>query len=180
MTKTIFASGAKQSIEQVLADKDQRVNLQKKLFREFPHSVLLDVKLNIPGPIKNNQYLKQLFLTGIKTLEESLKKEHLSFKLMEKWDKPTGCENFYLVNGNSRVVKKTAVGFENQSQLTRLFDADVLVKNQQAALSRTDLDMPARKCFLCDRPAKDCARSRRHSVQELQEYISRIYYQQVK
>lgn len=180
MTKTIFASGAKQSIEQVLADKDQRVNLQKKLFREFPHSVLLDVKLNIPGPIKNNQYLKQLFLTGIKTLEESLKKEHLSFKLMEKWDKPTGCENFYLVNGNSRVVKKTAVDFENQSQLTRLFDADVLVKNQQAALSRTDLDMPVRKCFLCDRPAKNCARSRRHSVQELQEYISRIYYQQVK
>ncbi|QYN56668.1 citrate lyase holo-[acyl-carrier protein] synthase [Lactobacillus panisapium] len=180
MTKTIFASGTKQSIEQVLADKDQRVNLQKKLFREFPHSVLLDVKLNIPGPIKNNQYLKQLFLTGIKTLEKSLKKEHLSFKLMKKWDKPTGCENFYLVNDNSRAVKKTAIDFENQSQLTRLFDADVLVENELAALSRTDLDMPTRKCFLCDRPAKECARSRRHSVQELQEYISQIYYQQVK
>ena len=180
MTKTIFASGAKQSIEQVLADKDQRVNLQKKLFREFPHSVLLDVKLNIPGPIKNNQYLKQLFLTGIKTLEKSLKKEHLSFKLMKKWDKPTGCENFYLVNDNNRAVKKTAIDFENQSQLTRLFDADVLVENELAALSRTDLDMPTRKCFLCDRPAKECARSRRHSVQELQEYISQIYYQQVK
>lgn len=180
MTKTIFASGEKQSIEQVLADKDQRVNLQKQLFQNFPHSVLLDVKLNIPGPIKNNQYLKQLFLKGIGILEKTLIVENLPFKLVEKWDKPTGCENFYLLNGNVQAVKKAAIEFENQSQLTRLFDADVLVENQPAALSRTNLNLPIRKCFLCDRPAKDCARSRRHSVQELQNYISKIYYQQVK
>lgn len=180
MTKTIFASGKKQSIEQVLADKDQRVNLQRQIFQNFPHSVLLDVKLNIPGPIKNNQYLKQLFLKGIGILEKTLIVDNLPFKLIVKWDKPTGCENYYLLNSNVQAVKRAAVDFENQSQLTRLFDADVLVENQSAALSRTNLNMPARKCFLCNRPAKECARSRRHSVKELQNYINQIYYQQVK
>ena len=49
-----------------------------------------------------------------------------------------------------------------------------------AAISRRDLGQSPRKCFICDRPAKECARSRRHSVAEMQDYISELYVKNVK
>ena len=53
MLKTIFAEGKPQSIAEVLENKDERVKLQQEILQKFPEATLLDVKLNIPGPIKN-------------------------------------------------------------------------------------------------------------------------------
>ena len=177
MVKSIFTEGQKQDILAVLADKDKRVDMQKQLFRQFPNKTLLDVKLNIPGPIKNNCYLEQLFSAGITNLETIMQAHHLSFQLAESWDKPTGCENFYLLSNDATEVKQTAIEFEKQSKLTRLFDADVLVKTGQTVeiISRSTLKLPSRTCFLCNRPAKECARARSHTVDELQNYISKIF-----
>ena len=77
-------------------------------------------------------------------------------------------------------VKLLAVEFEDHDHLGRLFDVDVLHAGNQRALSRSDFQMPVRKCLLCDRDAKDCARSRRHSVLELQTRISEIYTAEFK
>lgn len=180
MSKSIFTTGERQTIAKVLASRDKRVALQKQLFKEFPEDVLLDVKLNIPGPIKNNHYLKEIFDKGIVELEQTLRSHHLPFRISKKWNNPTGCENFYLLNANEIDVKMATIEFEDKTKLTRLFDADVLLKNQLGAISRTDLQQPVRKCFLCNRPAKECARSRRHTVAALQDYINQIYIEQVK
>ncbi|MDN5956276.1 MAG: citrate lyase holo-[acyl-carrier protein] synthase, partial [Lactobacillus sp.] len=51
---------------------------------------------------------------------------------------------------------------------------DVLIKGK-TALSRQELEYSSRRCYLCNRPAKECARSRRHSVEEMQRYISSLY-----
>ncbi|WP_280927704.1 citrate lyase holo-[acyl-carrier protein] synthase [Lactobacillus sp. ESL0785] len=177
MTKSIFTIGKPQTIPNVLANKDQRVALQQQIFTRYPQQVLLDVKLNIPGPIKNNRYLRKLFAAGIQDLEAILAAKQLSFNLLVSWDKPSGCENFYLLTEDSQLVKQAAIIFEDQTQLGRLFDADVLVKSQNAALSRSKLGLKVRRCFICERPAKECARSRRHAVSELQEYINQIYAQ---
>ena len=53
----IFQEGNPQDIAQVLAAKDYRVALQQKIFQKYPDTTLVDINLNIPGPIKNNQYL---------------------------------------------------------------------------------------------------------------------------
>lgn len=177
MMESIFTEGKKQTIAQVLASKDARVALQQEVFQKNPQKTLLDVKLNIPGPIKNNRYLKRLFFAGIADLEKLLQQNKLSFSLIKSWDKPTGCENFYVLNADSRLVKKTAIQFEDESRTGRLFDADVLIKNKKEALSRSQLNKPVRQCFLCKRPAKECARSRRHSVKQLENYISCLYEQ---
>ncbi|MDF7682742.1 citrate lyase holo-[acyl-carrier protein] synthase [Lactobacillus sp. ESL0679] len=175
MNQSIFLTGTPQSIPDVLAAKDQRVALQTQLFNQNPSSTLLDIKLNIPGPIKNNHYLKQLFTTGCTNLEKDLKAQGIKYNLVTSWDNPSGCENFYLLNANAKDVKQVTITFEDENRLGRLFDADVLIKEQNAALSRSKLGLPVRRCFLCNRPAKECARSRRHSVAELQNYISNIY-----
>lgn len=175
MNQSIFIEGEKLSIDQVLKNKDQRAYLQQEIFQKYPHDTLLDIKLNIPGPIKNNSYLENIFYAGISELEQALTKNKLPFVLLQSQNQPAGCENFYLLTADKIEVKKVAIEFEDSAPLNRLFDADVLVKNKKQALSRSEICYSGRKCFLCKRPAKDCARSRRHSVQELQNYISNLY-----
>ncbi|RMC48862.1 citrate lyase holo-[acyl-carrier protein] synthase [Lactobacillus sp. ESL0228] len=175
MIKSIFGEGEKQGITEVLAQKDRRVQLQNKIFEQYPQGILLDVKLNVPGPIKNNRYLKQIFKHGCNQLEQELLKNGLKYSVMVTWDEPAGMENFYLLFENSQLVKKVAIRFEDKTELNRLFDADVLVKNKKQALSRSELNQISRRCFLCNRPAKDCARSRRHSIDELQNYLTHLY-----
>lgn len=176
----IFNEGKEQNIAQVLNAKDKRVALQQKIFEKYPDQTLVDVNLNIPGPIKNNRYLEKLFNYGIKELENSWDKLGYSYKLVVSLDEDTGCENFYILDLSIKTVKKTTIDFEDQTELGRLFDADVLVKDKNAAISRRDLGKQPRKCFICNRPAKECARSRRHSVVEMQNYISKLYTKNVK
>lgn len=175
MSKSIFGEGEKQGINEVLAQKDMRVQLQSKIFTQYPQATLLDVKLNIPGPIKNNRYLKQIFEYGCKQLEQELLENELKYSIIAAWDEPAGMEKFYLLFENSQLVKKVAIKFEDKTELNRLFDADVLVKNKKQALSRSELNQPSRRCFLCDQPAKNCARSRYHSIDDLQSYINQLY-----
>lgn len=176
----IFNEGNKQDIAQVLQAKDYRVALQEAIFNKYPDQTLVDVNLNIPGPIKNNRYLKRLFDVGINELEDSWQKLGYKYKLVKALDEDSGCENFYILQLPIKQVKESTIAFEDHTHLGRLFDADVLVKKQSAAISRKDLGEKARSCFLCSRPAKECARSRRHSVKEMQDFISKLYTKYVE
>lgn len=176
----IFDEGKPQNIAQVLAAKDKRVALQQVIFTKYPNQTLVDVNLNIPGPIKNNCHLERLFRLGIVQLEQSWQKMGYSYRLVASWNEDTGCENFYVLDLPIKTVKLSTIAFEDTTPLGRLFDADVLVKDQVAALSRKDLGKSSRRCFLCNRPAKECSRSRRHSVKEMQNYISKLYEENVK
>lgn len=48
----IFNEGKEQNIAQALNAKDKRVALQQKIFAKYPDQTLVDVNLNITGPIK--------------------------------------------------------------------------------------------------------------------------------
>ncbi|KRM58059.1 citrate lyase holo-[acyl-carrier protein] synthase [Secundilactobacillus malefermentans] len=174
--ESIFNDGDAQSIEEMLASRDERVAYQNKIVAENPHKTLLAIKLNIPGPIKNNQKIDQLFSTGLKKFLNELEINDFRFSLLKQTAKPSGSEAFLLVENDIKKTKLEAIHFEDEDPLGRLFDIDVLGNDQQAALSRVSLNLPVRKCFICSRPAKDCARSRRHSVAELQDKISQLYY----
>lgn len=174
--KSIFEKGKKQDIAAVLADKDKRVAMQNAIFEKYPDQVLIDIKMNIPGPIKNNTYIKQLFDFGIDRFTKDFNTKKYNLNLVASWNEDAGAENFYIVDEDVKNIKLACIEFEDQTELGRLFDADVLMKNKKMAISRKDLNLPVRKCFICSRPAKECARSRKHSVDELQTYISSIYW----
>lgn len=75
--------GNPQNIAQVLAGKDYRVALQQAIFKKYPDATLVDINLNIPGPIKNNRYLIKLFDYGIKQLEEIWQNKGYDYKLLK-------------------------------------------------------------------------------------------------
>ncbi|AEV94580.1 citrate lyase holo-[acyl-carrier protein] synthase [Pediococcus claussenii] len=181
MTQSIFETGYEQDIAAVLNNRDQRSSLQKELMDKFVGQTVIATKLNIPGPIKNNDKIHQLFEWGNKQFLQMLESND-GFKTLDEidWDLPTGPESFRVTSMSALQIKKIAIDFEDSSQIGRLFDIDVLNSevDEGRPISRTELEMPVRNCLICDRPAKECARSRRHSVSDLQEKISSIYAKQ--
>ncbi|AWZ43976.1 citrate lyase holo-[acyl-carrier protein] synthase [Latilactobacillus sakei] len=171
----LFATGIPQEITAVLNNRDQRVELQNQLVADASQTQsVVALKLNIPGPIKNNADLTRLFLAGLAAF-----KQKLVVVRQIDWSKSTGPETFLIVEGSPLAIKKQAAIFEDRHALGRLFDIDVLIwqsdLQQVQPISRQALGQPTRRCLLCEQPAKVCARSRRHTVAELQAAINQQY-----
>ena len=91
----------------------------------------------------------------------------------------TGNEAHYVVDADPLEVKKITTAIEDGSDLGRLFDMDIL-RPDGAKVDRKELDLPVRQCLICGKPAKECGRSRTHSVEELQERTAEILLAAVK
>ncbi len=66
-------------------------------------------------------------------------------------------------------IKNITIAIEESSQLGRLFDIDVIDVNFEK-LSRKSF----RKCLICEKQAQECGRSRKHSIEELQNKVEEI------
>ncbi|GBG95251.1 apo-citrate lyase phosphoribosyl-dephospho-CoA transferase [Ligilactobacillus salitolerans] len=179
MVSRLFATGQPQTIQDVLANKDRRAARQGELCSRFPEQTIVNLKLNIPGPIKNNPELQEMFNLGSQELLNRLLEGRADTLIWQNtWDEPTGDELFLVLDQDLMKVKQLTTKFEEEFELGRLFDADVLSQQtQDKPVSRSVLGLPSRKCFICSRPAKECARSRRHSVEDLQQAISLAWAQ---
>lgn len=175
----IFNEGISQTIVTVLANKDWRQSEQVKLLKKYPNSTLLSLKLNIPGPIKNNQYFIQLFTQGYQELVKSLNLAgHEIINRIEQVSKATGPEAILVVDTTSAELKKISINFEDNFKIGRIFDADVISRKQKQ-LSRTELGYQPRTCFLCGNNAKLCARSQKHSIIEIKKFLNKIYRDEI-
>lgn len=175
----IFKIGEPVTILDVLIDKDRRVELQNRLVLENKTWTIIGAKLNIPGPIKNNLVIEKFFKRELINFE---KNAPFLLTLKEDWlEKKTGPEYFYLAMDKPINVKKYCIKFEQTNQATRLFDLDVhyFEKGQVKDLSRNQLGISGRSCFICGSPAKECARARKHSVEQLQEEVSKLINQDI-
>ncbi|AEB06692.1 holo-ACP synthase CitX [Coriobacterium glomerans PW2] len=167
----LFRGGVPVGIEEVLADRDERATLERRVLERHPDKALIVATLNIPGPIKYTPGLDDLFGSGA----DRLMAHFLDASIYEDRRRATGCTLFALTNEDPLSAKRRAVAFEDEDALGRLFDVDVLRAGCASALSRVGLGMLPRTCLVCDCPAKECARSRRHSLEELYGAIRRIY-----
>ncbi len=169
----IFTAGIPQTITAVLQQRDLRAATQTYWLNHCPQATLIDLKLNIPGPIKNNLALNFLFNQGRARWLQGEPALHL----VVEWNCPSGNEALYWTTQEAVAAKQCAIAFEERDTLGRLFDIDVL-KAPDTHLSRQDLQLPSRRCLICPRPAKQCARSRQHSIKELQLWISQLFLQE--
>lgn len=175
--KNIFKNGISQNITDVLRNRDHRVAVQQALLINSPTKVVLAAKLNIPGPVKNNVTIKDFFENQLKHFEKQMLISRFIFVKKEEWlEALTGPERFYLVDGDSEKLKRCAISFEDSTQSRRLFDLDVLVNDAGniRSISRIELDEKPRKCLICNLPAKECGRSRKHQVSDLQIKVNQL------
>ena len=149
-------------LSQMLAARDYRVERQRALLEQY-RLPLVSFTMNIAGPVKNSPSIRRGFLLGKKLLLGQLRRVKAEPVYSEEVNADTGCEGLYVVDMPPEALKSLCCALEEQTALGRLFDLDVLTPEGKK------LDRPhGRVCLLCGRPAKDCARSRAHTVPELQ------------
>ena len=110
----------------------------------------------------------------ISELDEALQ----SFEKLQQEDfsLATGMEFYRVLRADALDVKRACSEFEEGHPLGRLLDIDVveMAGETPTPISRTALGMAPRRCFICNEEAKVCARSRQHTIQEMQEHIARM------
>lgn len=174
MYKEIF-SGETVSLIEMLDAREERYVKQQELLAKAPECSLLVVTMNIPGDVKNSSIIQSVFDTAINQINQLVNKDFIrSFELKTA---KTGNEAFYLINMKANDLKQLMLEVEETHPQGRLFDLDVLYVNDQDELvkvSRDDFDIEPRRCFVCNKDAKGCARSRAHTTEEMKEAIASL------
>lgn len=152
---------------QMLEARERRVQRQKELLAKL-NTPLICFTMNIAGPIKNTDLIRAGFSIGKKLLRQQLAREKLTILHFEEIDEDTGNEACFSIDANPLTIKRITTSIEDHTALGRLFDMDVLRPNGQK-VDRSELGLPERRCLICGGPARECARSRTHSVAELQQ-----------
>ena len=149
----------------MLTAREQRAARQLALRQKY-HRPQLSFGLNIPGPVKTTPALRQLFDQTCLSIRDRLTDLNVDILDSQTLYAPTGNEYLLAFDGDETVVKAAMTQLEENTPLGRLFDIDILTAAGEK-LSRSE----PRRCLLCERQAQDCARSRRHSLDELTTYI---------
>ena len=158
----------KVTLEDILAAREARAQTQKLLLAHY-HQPLISFTLNIPGEIKTSPRLQELFHEGLQHIEKQLTLHHIAILKKIEHHAATGDECLLVCPDKADKIKSLMTSIEEEHFLGRLMDIDVLDSNGQK-LSRPR----PRQCFICGRPAADCARSRRHNAQELTTAIKKL------
>ena len=169
----IFSTGPQISLAEMLALRDERAALQADMLQTHAPSCLVCLSLNIPGPVKRGFLSDAFFRTSCKKLEALL----AQFPLLgrEALDRPGGLFLCLSLRADPIPVKEQTIRLEEEAPVCRLLDIDVL-DGAGHKISRGQAGRPERRCLLCDRPAPLCARSRTHSVEQLQAHTRHLLW----
>ena len=162
-------SGPHVTLADVLNNKSARVERQLALLSSGCAS-LVSVSMNIPGDIKQFPMAREAFLEELDTLRDVFAGHILKEEVLTL---PTGSEALLALDLACETAKRQAVFLEEEEPLGRLFDIDVLDK-AGLSLSRSDLGLPPRRCFICGENAKICARGRAHTTAALRSRIAEL------
>lgn len=164
--------GKKITLEELLDRKEKRQRQIDSLLDKSYLSVVIKFSLNIPGSIKNNEFIKKIFNFGLIRLKNKLSKENIPIIKSMTIDENTGPEFICQVKSSSRKLKKICIEIEEE-KTGRIFDLDV--ETTKGAISREDLGLKPRTCFLCSEKVDICRRKKTHSLRELLTYIEDLY-----
>ena len=159
-------------LTEILAAREQRAAKQKELIQKYGKPIVC-FTMNIPGPKKLDRDISIGFFVGNRMLADAIGPKALLH--FEQQQSITGCEAFYVADMPAQDLKRLTVEIEDSHPSARLFDMDVLDVDGKKA-ERQDLNLPRRKCLLCNKDAVICASSRAHPLEQLQDRTGFLLY----
>ncbi|MDO4487919.1 MAG: citrate lyase holo-[acyl-carrier protein] synthase [Eubacteriales bacterium] len=153
------------TLEQILDNREERVRHQEELLDLF-ESTLISFTMNMPGSEKNSPLIEDGFNKGLFLISTMLDFYGIDTINFEEVRAVTGPEGFFSVDGDAVTVKKLMSAIETAFPVGRLFDIDVFHKTGEK-VSRSDIGRGPRKCLICDRDARECARTHAHTYEKL-------------
>ena len=159
------------TLKELLDSRENRVWHQQELIEKYG-GVLVSVTLNIPGPIKDKPEYRKVMEWGMEALLAAFGANVI---YSETRFLKTGTEGYVCLEGLEKTeAKYLSVIIESMSPKARLLDIDIMDKD--GAVSRSELGLDARKCLICDEDAKACARSQKHSMEQLIARVEELCY----
>lgn len=159
---TFFAQGARHSHADLLQEREARQEAQARALLRFPEHSLLTFHLNLPGPIKQSPGLHAFYDASVQRIEAALP----GLERLETRGGPTGDWMLWKSAARANRLKRACLSFEQAWPVSSLWDLDVC--DQEGRCSRESLGLPPRPCWLCEAPAKSCARAQVHPLAALQ------------
>lgn len=155
------------TLMEMLDARERRAARQRELLEQFGQTMVC-FSMNIAGPVKNSPLIRRGFRLGKELLEGQFSAIRAAVLHFEEIDEKTGCEAIYVLDRSPAAVKAVTVAIEDAAAAGRLYDMDVL-KPDGSKVERQELGLESRKCLICGNTAQGCARSRTHTVAQLQE-----------
>lgn len=152
----------------ILRDREARAQRIELLHKANPDSVIIALRLNIVGGEKNKLNLQWVLWEIEKLISIRLKSKIINKETFESLD---GRYVLYTVDGDPLDIKKSMIDIESTSPIGRLVDIDVYT---DTSISRTDLNLPKRKCIICGNDADVCVRSKQHPLDEVTDKTDTI------
>lgn len=159
------------SLEQLLEARENRALLQQQCLQKYQQT-LLSLTLLAVGEVKKNELLDYVFSKALDNLHTLF--QQLGIQPTAEFIRPleTGHEAIFVLPIDAAKLKKATIALESTSSLSRLWDIDV-IDAQGRLLSRSEFDIPPRTCLICEDDAKICARTRKHSIVDINVEIQR-------
>lgn len=166
-------------IDEFLLHRERRVEHQNSLMKANRKSTLITIRANYPGIDKSNYITDDIVKVITDNIKNDLQKDII---YNETYKNAEGVISHFLLNMDSLEVKKTMVYIEENHILGRCVDIDVYEykDDEVIGISRRNLNLESRKCFLCNEKAVICTRSQRHDIEEIKKYFELKYLEYVE
>jgi len=160
------------SLDEMLIAREERAARQAAALAQF-RAPLVSITIVMPGPVKDGGLPRRVMEVALEQMDSLISARNWSLLSRKVFWQFTGPEAIYVVDVEPHVLKSATIALEEHHPIGRLWDLDIIT-TRGAGLSRFQLWRQARPCLLCDRPARECSRSRRHSLPELMKQIRRM------
>ena len=174
------------SLERILQSRDERARRQRELLAGYPGKTLICFTVIPPGAVKRSDGSLAVAAAGRAALHDAFSAADASSPEVagaaapelfeESRDLETGFEMYMVVDIPAEEVKRICCDIEDTHPLGRLMDIDVITEMRQDGalaepsprpMTRAEVGLPERRCLICERPARECIRARRHTAGEL-------------
>lgn len=155
-----------EKIRGILDAREARVERMEKLREEYPLPSVV-VRCNYPGADKANPTSRRVVEVLREEVERILGGD---IKKIERIDSYEGLTYIYMVEGDTGKLKEKMVELEEGHPYGRLADIDVYHEDGRG-IGRREIGRSPRRCYICQEEAHLCVRGRKHTLEELEEYI---------
>ena len=161
------------SLSVMLAARERRAVRRREFFRNREEGAcLLQITVNIPGTAKNSPMIRDIFDASLEAVLGAF--PGVALLPYTSRSLVTGPEGWIEITGPALSVKERTGLLEESHGWGRLWDIDVFSAPDRS-LSRSGAGLKERTCYICARPAHECARSGTHGENELNEFIKTLY-----